>query len=31
MNKERFIELCTSEYSHIPVYEEFVADLISPL
>ena len=31
MNKERFLELCDSSYSHIPVYEEFVADLISPL
>ena len=31
MNKERFMELCDASYSHIPVYEEFVADLISPL
>ena len=31
MNKERFLEFCNSSYSHIPVYEEFVADLISPL
>ena len=31
MNKERFLELCDTSYSHIPVYEEFVADLISPL
>ena len=31
MNKDRFLELCDSSYSHIPVYEEFVADLISPL
>ena len=31
MNRDRFLELCDSSYSHIPVYEEFVADLISPL
>ena len=31
MNKGRFMELCDASYSHIPVYEEFVADLISPL
>ena len=31
MNKEEFINNCNKGYSHIPVYKEFVADLISPL
>ena len=31
MKKAEFIEHANGDYSHIPVYEEFVADLISPL
>lgn len=31
MNKEDFLRYKNSSYSHIPVYEEFTADLVSPL
>ena len=31
MNKEDFLTYKSSSYSHIPVYEEFTADLVSPL
>ena len=31
MNKEEFDKYVSDGYTQIPVYEEFVADLISPL
>ena len=31
MNKEEFDKYVSDGYKQIPVYEEFVADLISPL
>ena len=31
MNKEEFDKYVSDGYAQIPVYEEFVADLISPL
>ena len=31
MNKEEFDKYVADGYAQIPVYEEFVADLISPL
>lgn len=31
MDKDQFLIYCNQSYTHIPVYEEFIADLISPL